>query len=259
VQWDPAQYDHFADERTRPFLDLLARIPVQSPRRIVDLGCGTGAPAALMARRWPSARIEGIDSSPAMIDRAQRLGTDRLTFHLGDVATWRPDGDVDVIISNATLQWVPGHWELLRRWAGAVPVGGCLAFAVPANFDAPSHVLMREMAESPRWRDRLAGVLRHHDSVRRAPDYGELLLDAGLDIDVWETTYLHRLSGADPVLDWVRGTGLRPVLERLAESDTDVAAAEFEQEYGAQLRAAYPSGPHGTLFPFRRIFAVGHR
>ena len=255
MRWDPDQYERYADERARPFVDLLARVAAAEPRRVVDLGCGTGAMTALLSRRWPRADVEGIDSSPEMIERARALGTERLGFRLGDVGHWQPAADVDVVLSNATLQWVPGHSELLRGWAAALTAGGWLAIQVPANFDAPAHALMRELAAQPRWRDRLAGALRHHGAVRSPAEYGDLLADAGLAADVWETTYLHRLHGDDPVVSWLRGTGLRPVLARLDEAETE----EFLGQYSVALRSAYPAGPHGTLFPFRRIFAVGHR
>ncbi len=263
MRWDPAQYARYDNERGRPFIDLLARIDHPAPRRVVDLGCGPGNLTALLAARWPEAVIEGIDSSPEMI--AQAAGVEGAAFRVEDVTAWRPPPDADVVISNATLQWVPTHRELLRVWAAALPSDGWLAFQVPGNFDAPSHTLMRALAASPRWAPLVADVLRHHDAVSSPADYANLLLDAGLRVDVWETTYLHLLTGPDPVLDWVRGTGLRPILAALAgksspdAGDSRAAPDVFEAEYGAALRAAYPATAHGTLFPFRRIFAVGHK
>lgn len=255
MRWDPSQYARYADERGRPFADLLGRIDAPAPRRVIDLGCGPGTLTAGLAERWPDAVIEGVDSSAEMIASAAPLTTGRLSFRLGDVADFAVPRDADVVLSNATLQWVPGHRELLTRWAAELPAGGWLAFQVPGNFDSPSHVLMRTLADSPRWAGRLGGVLRHDDAVAEPGEYADLLLAAGLQVDVWETTYVHVLNGEDPVLEWVRGTGLRPVLAALPDAD----AAEFSAEYGAELRAAYPAGPSGTLFPFRRIFAVAHR
>jgi trans-aconitate 2-methyltransferase len=255
VRWDPQQYGRYADERGRPFLDLVDRIGADVPRRVADIGCGPGTLTALLGRRWPSALVEGIDSSAEMIDTAAALASPQLTFRAGDAAQWQPPADTDVIVSNATLQWVPGHREVVRRWAAALRPRGWLAFQVPGNFDSPSHTLMRSLAESPRWRDSLRGVLRHHDAVGTPEEYAGLLLDAGLRADVWETTYVHVLDGDDPVLEWVRGTGLRPVLAALSVAD----GAAFEAEYAAELQHAYPRGEHGTLFPFRRIFAVGAR
>ncbi|MDP9118343.1 MAG: trans-aconitate 2-methyltransferase [Actinomycetota bacterium] len=255
MRWDPSQYARFGDERGRPFMDLVARIDHRGPRRVIDLGCGPANLTALLAQRWPDALVEGIDSSPEMIERASSLATPRLSFRLADVAGWQLTPDIDVVVSNATLQWVPTHLDLLGRWAAELAPGAWLAFQVPGNFEAPSHTLMRELATSARWRTALGDVLRHHDSVRTPETYARLLLDAGLLVDVWETSYLHQLTGEDPVLEWVRGTGLRPVLSALSAQD----GAEFEHTYAHLLREAYPSSAHGTLFEFRRIFAVANR
>lgn len=263
MRWDPAQYTRYADQRGRPFLDLVARIDHASPRRVVDLGCGPGNLTALLADRWPSAVVEGLDSSPEMISRAASV--EGASFRVEDVATWAMPPDADVVLSNAVLQWVPGHQQLLRSWASSLPPGGWLAFQVPGNFGAPSHTLMRSLATSPRWAPLVGDVLRHHDVVGAPAEYAQLLLDAGMTVDAWETTYLHVLVGRDPVLDWVRGTGLRPVLAALAgqaapdPGEQRPAADVFEAEYAAQLRAAYPTSDHGTLFPFRRVFAVAHK
>ena len=252
MRWDPTQYTRYADERGRPFLDLLARVGATDPRRVVDLGCGPGNLTALLAQRWPAAAVEGLDSSPEMIERA-RADVPAVRFSVGDVRTWTMPDDCDVVISNATLQWVPGHLDLVRDWAAALPPDGWLALQVPANFDAPSHALMRSLVASPRWAPLVGDVLRH-DLVATPTRYAELLLDAGLQVDVWETTYLHLLQGDDPVLEWVRGTGLRPVLAALSSD-----AGEFEREYAALLREAYPRTAHGTVFEFRRLFAVAHK
>lgn len=258
--WDPVQYLRHAGHRTRPFTDLLARVPELpgDPPRIADLGCGAGNVTALLADRWPAARITGYDNSPEMLDKARAdHGGGSLGFAHADVRTWVPDGPYGLIVSNATLQWVPGHVERFRDWVAGLTPGGTLAFQVPGNFDAPSHTLLRELAASPRWRDRLAGVLRHDDAVLRPEGYLEHLTALGCTTDAWETTYVHLLTGQDPVLDWVKGTGLRPVLTALA--DDPEARDAFVDAYRSALRAAYPAGPHGTPFPFRRVFAVAVR
>ncbi|MEV5935514.1 trans-aconitate 2-methyltransferase [Streptomyces sp. NPDC052079] len=256
--WDPAQYLRHAGHRTRPFTDLLARIPELpgDPPRIADLGCGAGNVTALLAERWPAAQITGYDNSPEMLDKA-RADHGGLRFAHADVRTWTPDGPHDLIVSNATLHWVPGHADRFPEWIAGLAPGGTFAFQVPGNFDAPSHALMRELAGSARWRDRLSGVLRHDDAVLRPEAYLERLTALGCITDAWETTYVHLLQGEDPVLDWVKGTGLRPVLTALA--DDPEARDAFVAEYCTALRSAYPAGPHGTLFPFRRVFAVASK
>jgi trans-aconitate 2-methyltransferase len=254
MQWDPAQYALFNHERDRPFFDLIGQIGAAEPGLVVDLGCGSGELTATLAQRWPAAVVRGIDSSVDMIERGAARSGERLSFALGEAADFDATG-VDVLISNALLQWVPGHQALLSRWAGQLNADGRLAFQVPANFSAPSHRLMRELAASPRWRDRLAGVLRHDDAVAEPGEYLELLAGAGLRVNAWQTSYLHVLSGPDPVLEWVRGTGLRPVLQALSEDE----AAEFTDAYTALLRQAYPARPFGTVFPFLRTFVVAHK
>jgi trans-aconitate 2-methyltransferase len=203
--------------------------------------------------------VLGTDSSVEMIEaaRAARYGGDgfggRLTFELEDVRDFRPGRPVDVIISNAVLQWVPGHLELLPRWADYLAPGGWLAFQLPGNFDQPSHAVLRDLAGSERWRDRLAGVQLN----RQAEDltsYLDVLATAGLAVDAWETTYLHVLHGPDPITQWYKGSGLRPVLAVLGPEE----AAEFVAQYGAAVRAAYPAAPYGTVLPFRRVFVVAH-
>lgn len=257
MTWDPAKYVQFGDHRDRPFFDLTARIAAAAPRQVVDLGCGPGNLTATLAARWPDAVVLGLDSSPEMLGRAEQLaaGAPRLAFAAADIRDWTPGPECDVVVSNAALQWVPGHLDLLPRWLEALPSGAWFALQVPGNFGAPSHVLMRELAASPEWASRLGGVLRHDDAVGEAVDYLSVMLDAGWAADAWETSYQQLLQGPDPVLEWVRGTGLRPVLAALPPED----AARFEQQYAALLREAYPAGPHGTVFPFRRIFAVGHK
>jgi trans-aconitate 2-methyltransferase len=255
--WDPDQYQHFGDERSRPFFDLLARVGAQAPDTVVDLGCGPGTLTVALTRRWPGAVVRGIDSSAEMIEAARTLPADggqRLSFVQGDVRDWKPDGGVDVIVSNAVLQWVPDQLAVLARWAGFLPAGGWLAFQIPGNFDQPSHLALRELASAGRWRSLLANVQLNRQAADPA-EYLDLLTRAGFEVDAWETTYLHVLHGQDPVLDWYQGTGLRPVLAALRPDQ----AAEFLDEYRARMNEAYPPAPYGTVFPFRRVFAVAVR
>ena len=255
--WEPSVYLRFAGERARPFTDLLARVCAEHPRTVVDLGCGTGSLTTLLADRWPSARVTGIDSSPEMLAAADRHRVPgRIEFAAGDVRTWCPDGDVDVLVTNAVLHWVPDHGPLLGRWGALLARGGWLACQVPGNFAAPTHTLLARLCRSSAWSDRLAGAAPREDAVLPPDGYLDALTAAGLAADVWETTYLHVLRGEDPVLGWVRGTVLRPVLAALDED----AAAAFTAEYAAALRRAYPARADGTtLLPFRRVFAVGSR
>jgi trans-aconitate 2-methyltransferase len=248
--WDPTLYLSFDDHRARPFHDLLARVGATTPRHVIDLGCGPGHLTGLLTARWPAARVTALDSSAEMVAAARERGVDA---RQADVADWMPDPDTDVVITNAVLHWVPTHPRLLPRWLAALPADAWFALQVPGNFAAPSHVLVRELLDQPRWRG--AVDLRGDDAVPEPGGYAELLAAAGADADVWETTYLHRLTGTDPVLDWISGTALRPVRDALAEVDY----AEFRAELGPRLRAAYPARPDGsTWFPFRRIFAVAH-
>jgi trans-aconitate 2-methyltransferase len=254
--WDPEQYLRFGDERSRPFFELTGRIAAEDPKTVADLGCGPGTLTATLARRWPGAQVRGIDSSAAMIEAARALpdAGGRLSFALGDLRDFAPDGGVDVIVSNAVLQWVPDHLEVVSRWAGFLRPGGWLAFQVPANFDQPSHRAMRELAGTGRWRPLLAGVRLNRQSSDPA-EYVDLLARAGLEVDAWETTYLHVLHGDDPIVEWYKGSGLRPVLAALPPE----RAEEFLAGYRARMAEAYPAAPYGTVFPFRRVFVVAVR
>ncbi|GAB1693119.1 trans-aconitate 2-methyltransferase [Krasilnikovia sp. M28-CT-15] len=252
--WDPTVYRRFGAERSRPFADLLARVGAEKPRAVVDLGCGPGELTATLAQRWPTARVTGLDSSPEMISKAVALGA-RADFGVVDVRDWQPGPDDDVVISNAVLQWVPGHHDLLRRWIRQLPPGAWLAVQVPGNFDAPSHRALREVARAAPWADQLGDLLRE-TPVDDAPGYAQVLTDSGATVDAWETTYVHLLPAdpatAHPVLRWMEGTALRPVRAAL----DDGAWQQFGAALGERLAAAYPARNGLVAFPFRRIFVV---
>jgi trans-aconitate 2-methyltransferase len=255
--WDAGQYLRYGGERSRPFFDLVAQVGATDPGYVADLGCGPGNLTATLAQRWPGATVVGVDNSPEMIAAATAAassGPANLRFRLGDVWDWRPDRPVDVLVCNAVLQWVPGHRELLPRWAGQLAPDGWLAFQLPGNFDQPSHAIVAELARSSRWRAPLSGVQLNRQAGDPA-DYVELLARPGYRVDAWETSYLHILQGPDAVLEWTKGTTLRPVLAAL---DSEQAAA-FTGEYAERLRQVYKPRSFGTVFPFRRVFAVVRR
>ncbi|TLM87750.1 trans-aconitate 2-methyltransferase [Pseudarthrobacter sp. NamE5] len=257
MKWDPAQYVQFGDHRDRPFFDLTGRIHADRPVQVVDLGCGPGNLTATLAERWPGAEVVGVDSSQEMLAKAAHLaeGNPSLRFELADIAGWKPSAETDVVVSNAALQWVPGHQDMMRSWLQDLRPGAWFALQVPGNFNAPSHALMRDLAASQRWAPKLGQVLRGGESVGEPADYLHILLDAGYAADAWETTYQQVLPGRDAVLEWVRGTALRPVLAVLTAEEGE----EFEAAYAAALREAYPRTGHGAVFPFRRTFAVGRK
>ena len=247
--WDPAVYRRYGAERTRPFVDLVNRVGADRPRAVVDLGCGPGELTLSLAERWPDARLTGLDSSPEMIDKARAHGGPA-EFRVQDVREWQPDAEVDVLVTNATLQWVPEHRELLRRWAGALPSGAWIAMQVPGNFGAPSHRSLRAVGA----RYGLGDVLREAP-VDDPADYAALLTAAGATVDAWETTYLHLLpvdGDEHPVLRWMEGTALRPVKAALDEN----AWQSFRADLARELAGAYPAAGAHVAFPFRRIFVV---
>jgi trans-aconitate 2-methyltransferase len=254
--WNPAQYHRYSSERCRPFFDLLAQVHLDAPRTIADLGCGSGELTAAMLERWPEADIHGVDSSPEMIDEARRHEQPgRLTFELADLASWHSPHKLDLLISNATYQWVPDHASLLPRLVEMVGPGGIFAFQVPGNFTAPSHTILAELRTSPRWNSTTGKGAVRTIAVQSPEWYLEFLTGLGMEVEAWETTYMHLLQGENAVLEWVKGTALRPVLAALQPQEQE----EFLAEYGARLNDAYPPKAFGTVFPFRRIFVVAKK
>ncbi len=251
MAWDPDRYLAFADLRLRPALDLLARVPAEAPASVVDLGCGAGNVTRVLKQRWPQAHITGIDGSPEMLAKAGADAAD-IDWHEADIEGWRPATAPDVLYSNAALHWLSDHAALFPRLFAMVAAGGALAVQMPRNPDAPAQRLMEEVARDGPWWDRLAPLLRS-DPVAEPGFYYDLLAPAASRVELWETTYQQVLSGDNPVVDWVKGSRLRPLLAALDEP----RRSEYEAEYAARVRAAYPKRADGTtLFPFHRLFLI---
>ncbi|HEY2445048.1 MAG TPA: trans-aconitate 2-methyltransferase [Rhizomicrobium sp.] len=254
MTWDPKTYLAFGGERTRAAADLLARIAIESPERVADLGCGPGNSTALLAARWPFAKIDGIDNSPAMLEEA-RATKIRACWIEADVSSWVPGAPCDIIYANATLQWVAAHETLLPRLVSHLAPKGVLAFQVPRNFREPSHAIAQEIAARPRWSEKLAHA-REWWNVLEPESYYTLLEPHAERIDIWETRYVQTLEGEDAVTRWLLGTGLRPYYDALEVGDRE----EFLAEYRRRAALAYPRRESGvTLFPFQRLFCVATR
>jgi trans-aconitate 2-methyltransferase len=260
MTWDPLQYLKFEGHRLRPAIDLIARIPLAAPATIVDLGCGAGNVARVLADRFAGATIDGVDGDPAMLARAREVsGSDpRFRWTEADLASWRPAYPVDVIFSNAALHWLGAHRELFPALVAKLAPHGVLAVQMPDNHAAASHVALFDTAREPRWRERVVPLLRVHP-VAALDDYHEWLLPHAAKLDLWRTTYLQSLaaqaSGEHPVVAWMRGSTLTPFGAVLgAEMET------FVGEFAARIEAAYPRRDDGSvLFPFSRIFIVAQR
>jgi len=262
--WNPQQYEKFSNHRRRPFADLTSRVGGSTPQVVVDLGCGSGALTLELTKRWPHARIIGLDSSAPMLDEARRhdaLG--RVEWVRSDVESWDPaqvGAPIDVIITNSLLQWVPWHMRLIPGWIKALAPDGWFAMQVPGNFNAQSHTLLRAIATASPRAGELLPRLGRGEAVSEPAVYLFLLAGLGCDVDAWESTYQHVLDpGGDqgsPVLEWTKGTALLPVFEVLKDEGE---RADFVAAYGNALLQAYPRQPFGTVFAFRRIFAVAHK
>jgi len=255
MSWSAGQYRKFEDERTRPVRDLIAAIPTTEASRAIDLGCGPGNSTEVLMARYPGASITGIDSAEDMV-RAARERLPSVSFERADVAAWRTPGPWDVILANAVLHWVPDHAELLPRLVEALSSGGSLAVQMPDNLAEPSHVLMRQVAGDGPWATKLAGAQGERSQVEPAAWYYHLLRPRCARVDVWRTTYHHPLAGIDAVVEWFKGSGLRPYLAPLDEEEQ----AEYLLRYRAALAGAYPTQPDGSvLLPFPRLFFVATR
>ena len=253
--WDAAQYLRFEDERTRPSVDLLARVSLKQPRRCIDLGCGPGNSTQLIAERFPEAVTEGFDSSPDMLGKARKR-LPGLSFALGDIATWSDAAGYDLIFANAVMQWLPDHAGLFPRLARSLAVGGCLAVQMPNNLLEPAHVAMREVAGEAPWTDRLAAANAEKVRIAGFGDYRRWLIEAGCRVDIWQTTYVHALANLEAIAEWFKSTGLKPYLDRLpAEEQKDFLARYLER-----IAPHYPVESDGNvLLRFPRLFVVAVR
>jgi trans-aconitate 2-methyltransferase len=257
--WNDQQYLKFADERTRPAQELLARVPLSAAACVVDLGCGPGNSTALLVARFPDAQVTGVDNSNEMLARA-RKEVPGVAFIEADIQSYRPQEPVDLLFANAVLQWLPDHAQLLPALLEQVRPGGALALQMPRNFEEPSHRLMREIEPapetgSPSWAERLAAV-RALNRVSSPEFYYDLLAPRASSVDIWQTNYQHVMQDAAAIVEWVKGTGLRPYLDALPAAER----AHYLARYQGGIEHAYPARSDGRrLFNFPRLFLVAVR
>ncbi|WP_445502569.1 trans-aconitate 2-methyltransferase [Microvirga sp. G4-2] len=255
ADWNPGQYLKFEDERTRPSVDLLRRVPLSAPERCVDLGCGPGNSTELLVKRFQSTQVSGLDNSPGMLAKA-RERLPGLTFEAADIATWQPEERFDLIFANAVLQWIPDHPGLLTRLVSFLKKGGCLAVQMPNNLNEPSHRLMEQVANDGPWSAKLASASDAKGKIGSFEDYYACLQQAGCTADIWQTTYVHPLEGAGAIVEWFKGTGLKPYLDRLSPDEQ----AEYLRRYTKEIAKAYPAQADGkVLLRFPRLFFVAQR
>jgi len=251
TDWNPGQYLKFAGPRLQPALDLIARVPLETVSIVHDLGCGPGNVAPFLAARWPGARLVGVDSSPEMLEKARATGAEA-DWVEGDLATWQSEAPAELLYSNAALHWLDDHAAAFPRLMGMLAPGGVLAVQMPHNHAAPSHALMGVAAAAGPWRDRAVPADRK-DPVADPAFYYDVLAPLSARLEIWETEYLQVLDGDNPVVEYTRSTGLRPITDALEGDDLD----GFMAEYRRLIAEAYPPRADGkTLFPFRRLFIV---
>jgi trans-aconitate 2-methyltransferase len=255
MKWDPAVYLSFGDLRLRPGLELIQAVPLDKPNEICDLGCGPGNLTPFLADRWPKANIIGVDNSPEMLAKAHKAASE-YEFVEADIANWQPEQPVDLIYSNAALQWLGDHETLFPQLFAQLTSGGVLAVQMPRNHSSPSHTMILETVENGPWSDNLRPLLRHNQ-VAAPADYYDLMAPLSDHLTIWDVDYLQIMEGENPVADWTRGTALRPFLSALGDDDERAA---FESDYRDRIKAAYPKAKDGkTLFPFRRIFILAKK
>lgn len=250
ADWSPTQYLKFADERTRAARDLLAQVPLAQARKVYDLGCGPGNSTALLIERFPAAEVIGVDSSPSMLEEA-RKAYPQAHFVEGDLSDWSPEEGADLLFANALFQWVPEHLKVLQCLMTALPTGGVLAVQMPDNLDEPSHVAMRETAASGPWADKIKKVGRAHLPTPMV--YYNALKPHAARVDIWHTNYNHPIDGAQGIVEWVKGTGLRPYIDPLDAAER----RDFLAAYEARIAKAYPLADDGkALLRFPRLFIL---
>ncbi|CAI8764591.1 Trans-aconitate 2-methyltransferase [Pseudomonas sp. IT-P44] len=256
MSWSAKQYVAFEDERTRPARDLLAAIPPVEARSAIDIGCGPGNSTELLLERFTSATVRGVDSSTDMIEAARKR-LPQVQFDTVDIGTWNESGPFDVIFANAVLQWLPDHANLLPALVSKLSPGGSLAIQMPDNLNEPSHRLMRDVAANGPWASKLADAAGQRTEMASASDYYSMLRPHCARVDVWRTTYHHPLAGGTSgVVEWFKGSGLRPFLEPL----DDAEKAHYLKQYHAAIGQAYPTLSDGSvLLPFPRLFIVATR
>ncbi|MGF9756418.1 trans-aconitate 2-methyltransferase [Microvirga sp. 0TCS3.31] len=255
ADWNAGQYLKFEDERTRPAIDLIGRIPLTGIRSAADIGCGPGNSTELIVNRYPGARVLGLDSSPDMLAKARRR-LPEVSFQEVDIAIWKPDERYDLIFANAVLQWLPDHKRLLARLALYLATGGCLAIQIPNNLQEPSHGLMRKVAQEGPWAEKLKAASVSREKIGSFEDYYSWLLEAGCSVDLWQTTYVHPLEDAGAIVEWLKGTGLRPYLDPLSPEEQ----SKFLDQYYAEVEKAYPAQQDGrVLLRFPRLFMVAQK
>lgn len=252
--WDAVQYLKFQRERTQPAIDLAARVRLETPERMIDVGCGPGNSTAVLASRFPDADLSGLDSSAEMLETA-RASNAEINWFQADITTWEPEEKYELIFSNAVLQWVLDHTTAFPRLMRFLRPGGALAVQLPAHYASPLHRCVVEVSELPEWRDATANA-RQRLTTESCSFYYDLLAPLTAEIDLWETEYIHIMENVEEILEWFRGTGLRPYLEALPDDNQRV---RFESELLARYRDAYPTQANGkVLFPFRRLFLVAY-
>jgi trans-aconitate 2-methyltransferase len=255
ADWNAAQYLKFEGERTRPAIDLIRRIPLAEVRSAVDIGCGPGNSTELIVNCYPDAQVLGLDNSPDMLAKA-RARVPEVSFEQTDIATWDPDARYDLIFANAVLQWLPDHPRLLARLAACLEIGGCLAVQMPNNLREPSHRLMRKVAQEGPWSEKLKDASVSRERIGSFEDYYSWLLEAGCLVDLWQTTYVHPLADGAAIVEWLKGTGLRPYLDPLSPEEQ----SGFLEQYHAEIEKAYPAQADGkVLLRFPRLFFVAQR